>query len=171
MSIVNNVDIFQWAPVRDALVAELQAVDGVNLVLDHLPVEMNTRSNGASGNRKRFKDMMTPSGGNGIDAWAVIRTGETNDFFTGREELVRFNISIHGWREVQDFGRSQGEWDAVVDRVKRTLGEAICLGGAVERQGPAQLLTEDHRILAGETVHHVEFTTTTQHRVLVSNFR
>lgn len=165
---VTNVENFLWVPVRDAIRDELLQIDDIKIVLPFMPTGTRMRN---SQNRSRFKEKFVPDGQDIINAWAIMRTGQSRVNFTNHEQIVTHQVSLHFWYEANDEEETQDAFDTIVDNVHMNLQAAIRLGNKVELQGPAQMPTEDFREFAGELCHHVEITTTAQHRVFVTKFR
>lgn len=164
---VNLITDLRWTTIRDEIRDELLAVDSVILVQPYVRFD-GTRNR----NEQRFKKKFIPDDGTGIiNAWSIRRIEETREWDTNREIMVNILVGLNFWYSLDDDEGTQDVFDDVVDDVMTALQEPIRLDSEVELQGPAQLVTSDHRFLAGELVHHAEIQTLTEHRIFQSTFR
>lgn len=160
-----HITTFRWNEVRDVLAGFLKDVESVKLVQPYPRFDRN-RLDGAE-NEKRFRDEMIPDGDDIINTWVIHRASQTQELFTNKKYLVRAIASIHFWYELNDEEGTQLIFDDIVDEVIDLLRGHIRLEKLVEQQGPASLITSDHRYFAGRLCHHAQIDTLVQQPVTI----
>ena len=144
--------IFNWVAVRDGLKSVLEAIPAIRIVHGFPRVDDQKHI-------ARWRERFTPDDSPVINAWVIERGSIATAYRTGQAVTAETTVNIYGFYGHNDETASQDIFDAIVDDVMAALMKSFRLFETVEIQGPAQLIVEDIRVLAGTFVHYAQIET------------
>lgn len=149
-----------WEVVRKALDKYLKETSGISVVHSYPRVRDDKHLT-------RWKELITSKSESRINAWTISRVSMAASFSSNRHTTVVHKARLTGFLEHNDDKASQNEFDTIVDNVLIQFIRRFNLDGAVEVQGPAQLLEEGLDTIAATFVHRAEIEIDCQQRIHV----
>lgn len=151
-----------WTTVADTLAEHIRTVADIYVVHTAPPLDDKMQPS-------RWRKLLTPLASPEINSWVIHRASVATEFIgSGCEFEHTTSVTITGFLRHSQEEDSQRRFESIIDSVLLSLYRSIRLDDKVLLQGPAQLVSNDFQIVAGELCHFAEISTTTVERFFLS---